>query len=225
MEDFDIDKAKNTKKRKMTPNMMESNVEAQVAKSIKDNFKGFGPAEVDGTAISGITLRDQIRMDKQANAVVPGSITMGRKYYADLRLMYAGGENPDKLLNDCVVDPNATITPSLFQAMIKAKNHPINRQPMIEYMSISAEPKREELIGIYRLCQSLHPTVSTDQHLFVMETAGFAARLKLMEKFPKETLIMVPKLTEAMLKALMGRVLNYLHYLVCMDSVKHHRLI
>ena len=50
MEDFDIEKAKNTKKRKKTPNMMDSNVDAQVAKSIKDNFKGFGPAEVDGTA-------------------------------------------------------------------------------------------------------------------------------------------------------------------------------
>jgi hypothetical protein len=205
MEDFDVEKAaKATKKRKLAPNHIESNVEAQVAKSIKDNFRGFGPAEVDGTAIDGVTLRDQIRMDKATNAVTPGSITMGRKYYADLRLKYAGGDNPDKLLTDCVVDPAATITPSLFQAMVKAKNHPINRQPMLEYMSICPEPKREELIGIYRLCQSLHPTVSTDQHLFVMETARFAARLKLMDKFPKETLIMVPKFSEAMLKALMG---------------------
>ena len=201
MQSFDADKA--TKKRKVL-HKAESNVEAQVAKSIKDNFKGFGPAEVDGTAIAGITLRDQIRMDKIANVTKPGSVIMGRKYYSDLRVMYAGGDNPDKLLTDCVVDPKATITPSLFQAMVKAKNHPINRQPMLEYMSISTEPKREELIGIYRLCQSLHPSVSTDQYVFVMETARFAARLKLVEKFPKETGIMVPKFTEAMLKALMG---------------------
>ena len=79
MEDYDIEKANKTKKHKISPNMMESNIDAQVAKSIKDNFKGFGPAEIDGTAISGITLRDQIRMDKLANSVVPGSITMGRK--------------------------------------------------------------------------------------------------------------------------------------------------
>jgi hypothetical protein len=194
-------------KRRRVSGKQEGNVEAMVAKSIKDNFKGFGPAEIDGTTIGNMTLRERIRQDKVLNNESPGSIIMGRRYYDDLRALYAAGDSPDKLLKACIKDPNASIAPALFQAMVKAKNHPMNRQPMIEYMSISPEPKREEVIGIYRLCLSVHPSLSTDQHLFVMETARFAARLRLMEKYPKETRIMVPKFTEALLKALSGSVL------------------
>lgn len=179
----------------------EYNVDAMVHKSIKDNFKGFGPAEIDCTTISGLTLREKLRQDKLKQLQTPGSVITGRLYYAELREKYAAGDCPDQLLKSCIQDPQATIAPALFQAMVKAKNHPINRQPMLEYMSFSPEPKREELIGIFRLCQSLHPSLSTDQHLFVMETARFAARLRLMEKFPKETKIMVPKFNEALLKA------------------------
>jgi hypothetical protein len=191
-------------KRRRVSRTTEGNVEAMVAKSIKDNFKGFGDTEIDGTTIGNMTLRERIRADKVLNMESPGAVIMGRRYYDDLRALYSAGDCPDKLLKACIKDPNATIEPALFQAMVKAKNHPINRQPMIEYMSVSPEPKAEEVIGIYRLCQSLHPSLSTDQHLFVMETARFAARLKLMQKYPKETEIMVPKFTEALLKAFMG---------------------
>ena len=200
-----------------------NNVEAMVAKSIKDNFKGFGPTEIDGTTIGGLTLREQIRKDKVQQMQVPGSVITGRLYYAELREKYASGDCPDMLLKACIQDPHASINSALFQAMVKAKNHPINRQPMLEYMSISHEPKREEAIGIYRLCLSMHPSISTDQHLFVMETARFAARLRLMEKYPKETRIMVPKFNEALLKAFIEQGGGFVVFWgLCLKLVSNH---
>ena len=45
------------RKRRKVPAKCEDNLEAMVSKSIRDNFKQFGPTEIDGTAIGNVTLR------------------------------------------------------------------------------------------------------------------------------------------------------------------------
>ena len=51
-------------KRRKLMSKTEETVEAQVAKSIRDNFKQFGAAEIDGASINNYTLRERSRTEK-----------------------------------------------------------------------------------------------------------------------------------------------------------------
>ena len=66
--------------------------EKQVEKLIRDNFKSWSSAKLDGTVLGGLTLRQRLADDKRKNR--RGEQSMGATFYKELKLLYAGADAP-----------------------------------------------------------------------------------------------------------------------------------
>jgi hypothetical protein len=102
------------------------NTEQQVAKAIKDNCADLTPAEVDGTKVQGLTLRETLYRDKRAAKAGETKETFGKKYYERLRATFSSQESPANQLL-CGED-SMPVNPDLFTAMVSLKKTPVNRR-------------------------------------------------------------------------------------------------
>jgi len=176
-------------------------VAQQVAKALHDNFKNFTEAQIDSTIVDGVSLRGRLTRDKALNAEKPGSVTMGRLYYNQLKLQYAGENHPSKLLT--IKDPSTQVSPDVFQAMLASKKTPPQRQPMLQLLqNMSETPNQSEVVGILRWMASLTPSLSSEQYQGVIQTMRWLTRLGLDKKYKDEVEVCKPHFEEGLLLAL-----------------------
>ena len=172
--------------------------EAQVRKSLADNFKYMSAAEIDGTVRQGMTLRQRLMRDKQQPLDSPGSVAFGKCYYQALRDLYADGNKVEVLLRP---DPSLEVRQELVEAATAALKHLPNRSMLVQFLKVTTALNQAEFVGVLRWMMSLHPSASSDQlksGLTVLETV---ARLKLHEKFPHEASLVKSKWDEILLEA------------------------
>ena len=62
----------------------------KIRKAIYDNVKmrDVSPEALDGRIVNGVTMREQIEIDKRKNDEKKGSIKMGSTYWSHLRCVY-----------------------------------------------------------------------------------------------------------------------------------------
>ena len=178
-----------------------ASVASQVQKALNDNFKGFTQQEIDSLIIDGLSLRARLTKDKAENAANPGSVTMGRLYYNQLRMMYASAEHPLKQLT--IKDPNKDVQPELFQAMLASKKTPPQRQPMLQLLQNMADsPNQSEVVGTFRWMIGLSPTVSSEQYQGIIQTLRWVTRLNIQQVCKDEIAICKPHFEQGLLQAL-----------------------
>ena len=83
--------------------------EAQVRKSLADNFKYMSAAEIDGTVRQGMTLRQRLMRDKQQQLDSPGSVAFGKCYYQALRDLYADQQSQRRVATGAPCAPNSHV--------------------------------------------------------------------------------------------------------------------
>ena len=178
-----------------------ASVATQVQKALNDNFKGFTQQEIDSVIIDGLSLRARLTKDKAENAATPGTVTMGRLYYNQLRMMYASAEHPLKQL--IIKDPNKDVQPELFQAMLASKKTPPQRQPMLQIIQNMTEPPNQtEVVGILRWMIGLSPTVSSEQYQGIIQTMRWVIRLNIHQVCMEEVAICKTHFEQGLLQAL-----------------------
>ena len=94
--------------------MQGKDITCLVNKSLRDNFGTWGPQETDLNLIDGVSLRQQIYMDKQ-RATSGAKVAMGKLYYAGLRNKYSTAFSADKQL--LIANPCDPEDPSLTSAL------------------------------------------------------------------------------------------------------------
>ena len=178
-----------------------STVAQQVAKALADNFKSFTEQEIDSTIVDGLSLRGTIARDKQVNKDNPGTITMGRLYYDQLRKKFANSEHPHKKL--AIKDSSLVVRPELFQAMLASKRNPPQRQPMLQLLqNMETPPNHSELVGILRWMVALSPSLSSEQYQGVIQTMRWLSRFGMDKKNVEEVNICKPHFEQGLLLAL-----------------------
>ena len=175
-------------------------VSDMVQKALRDNFKDFSQGEIDSNLVNGMTLRQRLSSDKEANSTEAGTVVTGRRYYDSLRLAYSNQQSPERLLS--AGPDGGPVGDTLWQAMVATKKVPTNRAPMQHFLETNTtEPNKSELVGILRFCLLCQATVSAEQQRCIILTMKYAQRLGLAEKFPKEIEIMKPKFNDGLLRA------------------------
>ena len=129
-------------------------------KAIYDNCKSMTSQEVDGILVGGITLRQQIIKDKETNIASPGTVVMGKRYWGDLKRIYAAQDRIHKQLN---TPEGANVTDSFFKALSAAVRHPPNRSLMVQFAAASTTLNAADSIGIMKWILTLNPVASRDQ--------------------------------------------------------------
>ena len=132
-------------------------VQAAVAKALRDNFKDFSPHQIDIALHEGLTLREQIGRRKLQALASPGRYPIGRRFYDEMRNLYRSDLAPASLL--VVDDPGEAIQAGLMSAMIKFK-HIGNKTGLTAWMQVAERPKQRETVGICQYALTLKPGTS-----------------------------------------------------------------
>jgi hypothetical protein len=176
----------------------QQSVERAVQKCIVDNFKGFSDAEVDGIQHDGLTLRQRLLRDKtDKDASGKQAVVTGARYYRELRNLYSSNMNPIKQL---IVTDESTPRSEVFNAMLAAKRPPINRNPLINYLTTAENPNMSEVIGILKWCLELNPLGSACQLRGVMEVMRWVTRCELETTYSKQLAHLKAKFNEALVQ-------------------------
>lgn len=176
----------------------QQSVERAVQKCIVDNFKGFSDAEIDGIQHDGLTLRQRLLRDKtEKDASGKQLATTGARYYKEMRNLYSSSANPIKQL---IVTDDSTPRSEVFNAMLAAKRPPINRAPLINYLTTAEAPNMSEVIGIFRWALELNPLGSACQLRGVMEVMRWVTRCQLEEKYATQLAHLKTKFNEALVQ-------------------------
>ena len=177
----------------------ELSVERAVQKCIVDNFKGFSDAEIDGTQVDNMTLRQRLLRDKSGKSSGgEEAVVMGARYYKDLRSLYSSSSNP---LKNLVVTDGSTPGKEVFDAMVAAKRPPCNRGPLIHFLTTAGAPNMCEAMGIMKWVLELNPGGSAEQLRGVLEAMKWMGRHNLQSAYPREFSNLSAKLNEALVVA------------------------
>jgi hypothetical protein len=175
-------------------------VNDMVQKALRDNFKDFSQGEIDSNLVNGMTLRQRLVADKEANIANKGAVVTGRRYYEALRQAYSNQASPEKMLS--AGENGGSVSDTLWQAMVATKKTPVNRAPMMHFLENSTqEPNKSELVGVLRFCLQCQATISTEQQRCIILTMRYVHRLGLAKKYPDEMEIMKPKFNDGLLRA------------------------
>ena len=167
-------------------------------KAIYDNCKSMTQQEVDGIVVGGTTLRQQIVKDKEANIASPGSVVMGKRYWDNLKRLYAAQDRTHKQLNA----PEGTkVTDCFFKALTAAVRHPPNRSLLVQFAAASTTLCVADSIGIMKWLLTLNPVASRDQMSACLEMMRCLARCKVAADLPREMALMRDKFDEILLQA------------------------
>ena len=174
-------------------------VEAQVRRSLLDNFRSFTAKETDGTLVEGLTLRQRLRKDKETK-LQKGSadVPFGRRYYEALRDMYAGKDRVEKLL---APQEGLKVRENLVEAATAALKHPPNRSLMVAFLSSTQTLNQAEVCGVFRWLLKLNPSASAEQLECCKAVLRAVARLKLQAALPHECGLVRSKFDEVLLQA------------------------
>ena len=95
-------------------------IDAQVAKAIHDNLKGWGAMELDGSRDDdGLTCMQRIKARKELNTQNPGKYTLGKKFYDELRATFSASDSPRMILRSMAPSRDqGEISDSLLKAMV-----------------------------------------------------------------------------------------------------------
>jgi len=176
----------------------EHSVNRAVQKILVDNFKHFSDAEIDGIQVDGLTLRQRLTRDRELKAKPSDNVVMGARYYKEIKQLYSSSTNPVKLL---VVTDDSSPGKEVFDAMLAAKRHPCNRQPLIQYLITADTPNMSEVMGIFKWCLELNPAASAEQLRGVLEVMRWVRRLELDDTYETQLAHLKDKFNEALVHA------------------------
>lgn len=151
---------------------------------LRDNFKDFTSIQVDGIRVQGMTLRQRLQKDKsEQRRHDKDSNSMGKKYLAEVRLLYAleGGSTGLK-----VKDESAQVRVELASALRLARGTPAKRGAILDFLQVGTACNQRELIGLLRYAFELKPWIAGPQQAVSMSILQFLVRTNAATMFPDE---------------------------------------
>ena len=131
----------------------------------------------------GKTLRQRLEEDKAKWLANHKCITMGARYYADLKAQYAEASAVQSLE---VADPLDNLCPQLDAAVQLARGAYCDKGKLCEWLDGSVRCSQREFVGICRLVHRLRPSQKGPQQSILLSFMRFVERLSLQERFPVE---------------------------------------
>jgi hypothetical protein len=158
-----------------------------VNRSLKDNFSTWGPQEVDLNLIDGISLRQQICMDKQRVAA-GHKLAMGKLYYQTLRNKYSSAFSSDKQLQ--IANPSDPEDPGLTSALESMLGHRKCFDPMRQWLSSSQRPNQKVACCLLRVfLRYVKPSSSLEQTNLCLDLMRYCVRHQLPTVYSEEVAV------------------------------------
>lgn len=149
------------KKAKPADNTKEVN--AMVAKKLRDNFKGWSSVATDGVVVQGLTLRQTLARDTAIHLDNPTKLRMGATYYAQLKTSFKGVD--PALRKFSVKHPEETVHPALLAAIKETQQYHRNFQPLLTQLALMTHCNQKELVGLLKFNESLNPSADTVERI------------------------------------------------------------
>ena len=134
----------------------------QVRKAIYSNLKmrGVSPEALDGRRRNGVTMREQVEIDKKKNMVCKGSVKMGKVYWDNLRTAYMSKASASQRL---AIDDGSRPTDDLWQVLRLYSKPPCNRQVLRQWLSTQTEMTFPNFKATGQCLLRLKPSASLEQ--------------------------------------------------------------
>ena len=166
------------------------NTEQKVTKMLYDNFKGWGPEEIDlrQRGNPSMSLRERlchgVRLSKAKDSRAP---TFGRKFYDDLKHEYRAQSDPLTMLEP---DDDEIVAPALLKAMVAAKSKvKKDNTPMVAWLARGEEVNASEFYGIMSWAYALNP--ANGNHLpYLLDVLAWLHAGNFAEKWPEKMQIL-----------------------------------
>lgn len=174
-------------------------VNAVVAKKLRDNFKGWSSVALDGVLHDKLTIRQTVTRDYHRHLADPNNFKMGATYYANLKILFKSADPSGRKL--VAKHPEQTVSPSLLAAMKETQQYHRNMQPLLTQLQLMDRCNQKELVGILKFNESLNPSVSQMQWSTSIAIATYCAKHSMSQHFPAEMEVAKPQWDRAFVAA------------------------
>ena len=188
--------------KKLSKPREKQNVAVRVRKAIFDNCKDLSPDEIDVVRVNGVTLREQLTIDKQRDTDGE-KVTFGKRYYAVLKSKYLSPGRLEQLLTP---KPELPVSSAIFTGVAKALKHPPNRQYIAGALALCTTLGESDCRAVFLLLLKLNPAGSPLQRESAMVILQHLNRLEVFSNFPTETGLMKQRIDEILLQVRGGWV-------------------
>lgn len=158
-------------------------INAVIAKKIRDNFKGWSAVSIDGALCGRLTLRQTLTRDYKLHLANP-KVPFGASYYAKVKEVFRSADPAAKQF--APRSPNDPVSPALLAAIKETQHYHRNVQPLITQLAITAPCNQKELCGILKSQETLSPSVSQMQWSTALTIAKYCASQGFLQTFPAE---------------------------------------
>ena len=166
------------------PKSRKQDLATLVNRSLRDNFSTWGPQEVDLNLIDGMSLRQQVYLDKQ-RAAAGAKVAMGKLYYQGLRNKYSSTFSADKQLQ--ITHHDAPEDPSLTSALEMAIGTRKSFENLRQWLSSSARPNQKVLCCLFRVfLRYVKPASSLEQTNLCLDLMRYCVRHELATVYKEE---------------------------------------
>ena len=176
------------------------NTDEAVAKAIRDNFLGWEGAATDQHLVGGVSLRQQIKIDKkrQQNKEVDAPV-MGKRYYEEVREKFLASSSPLKRLK--VLNSKEELHPELEKALVGLNLHNRKFEQIMDFVERGPELNQLSLVCLYKHALKVNPSSSSECTNFCIGLLGYISRHSLDRKFPEEWELVKTNLDEGLCKS------------------------
>lgn len=180
--------------------------DVQVERAIRDNFKGWSAAAIDGRVVEGLTLRARLARDKRLARDEPGKHPpMGKLYFQRLRQMYGGEADMERL---CVKDNSQPVGEKLREALHKARGGNPQRGDLITWLQTADICNQRELVGMLRVGCDLKPWLGGQHQTCGVEMLRYMVRANIATTFGDEFTHFRPMADKILVQALTSMKAN-----------------
>lgn len=176
------------------------NLEEEVSKCLKDNFKGWTEAMTDLNIVDGRSLREQVAFDKEQLHQGVRKEPMGKYYYEWLRTKFGAGADPTSKLR--IKDPSLPEDANLFDALRAIMQHCRDYAPVNAFLDTSQALDQKNLCALLKCCLKVSPLTSMDSLTFVLNVMRFLSRHSYKATHPDEVACMRAHFDSALCRSL-----------------------
>lgn len=160
-------------------------LDGQVEKLVKDNFKTWSSQAVDVVLRDGLTLRQTLARDKARN--LRGELTMGKNYYAMMRKFFEDGESPGRKLK--VSHKTDSENERLKEALFELTGHKSNLRPFVAFLDEDVVDNQRTVVAVLKAALDIKPDSGPKQANAVLEVMKWTIRNGVSKNFPAEVSI------------------------------------
>lgn len=172
-------------------------LEAQVEKLLKDNFKGWTSRQIDCVLKDGLSLRQTLVKDKEDHH--NGSITMGKNYYSAMKVKFVDVDTPSTRLK--VQNVADFENPKLRAALVELIGHRGNMRPLHAFLEEDVVENQKSVVAVLRAILDIKPESGPKHTQLIIETMRWIKRNKVDVTYGNEVVSCKEHFDNALVKS------------------------